>query len=465
MSTIRKLDIESVYLNLPVLFQNLLVSLEGWILKRRRYGRSYDKIYTDISKREALQGDDLRGYQRRRLGDFLRVAASSPFWAGRFKNFGVNIESENPFSEIEKLPVLSKETVKENIGGILPKMVSTTGLLRCHTSGTTGSGLIFWETPQAEKERWATWWRYRMWHGINFDTWCGYFGGRTLVPLHQTRSPLWRVNLPGKQLMFSAYHLSPETAKVYVSALQERRIPWLHGYPSILALLANYMLEQRIAPLPSVRIITVGAESLLPQQRNIIERAFNVPVYQHYGLAESVANISECRHGCLHVDEDFSWVEFLPINGEDGVYKIIGTNWTNPAFPLIRYDTGDIARISPGPCSCGCRGRLVLEIDGRREDYVVLPNGAHIGRLDHIFKELIHIREAQIYQREFGSVTIRVVKGSGYDDTREEERLLLEVRKRLGKDIDIKIEYLDHLQRSPSGKLRLVISDIPSMKV
>ena len=33
-------------------------------------------------------------------------------------------------------------------------------------------------------------------------------------------------------------------------------------------------------------------------------------------------------------------------------------------------------------------------------DYVVLSNGAVVGQLDHIFKNLVNIREAQIYQKQ-----------------------------------------------------------------
>lgn len=328
-----------------------------------------------------------------------------------------------------------------------------------HTSGTTGGGLRFATTLQAVQEQWAIWWRYRRWHGIEIDTWCGYFGGRSVVPLSQIRPPFWRYNHPGKQILFSAYHMSQTNLGAYVDELRRRRPPWLHGYPSLLALLAAYVLEKGTDLDYKVRWVTVGAENLLPQQADLIQRAFGVRPKQHYGMAEAVANISGCEYGMLHVDEDLAAVEFLP-NPDGPGFKVIGTNFTNLATPLLRYDTEDIATLNDKTCPCGRPGRVVASIDGRHEDYVILKNGARLGRMDHIFKDMINIREAQIYQRQAGEITIRVVRGARYTNA-DEARLLGEARKRVGAGADISIEYVESIERSKTGKLRFVISEIP----
>jgi phenylacetate-CoA ligase len=265
--------------------------------------------------------------------------------------------------------------------------------------------------------------------------------------------------------MFSAYHLSEATAPSYIAAMVEHGITWLHGYPSILSLLAGYVIDQKINPLPSIKITTTGAESLLPHQRQLIREGFKSRVVQHYGQAEGVANFSECERGSLHVDEDFAWVEFVPVQDDKNLFRIIGTNWANPAFPLIRYDSGDIATLSDLRCPCGRPGRIVASVDGRKEDYLILPNGVKIGRLDHIFKDLVHIREAQIVQTEKGSAVFKVVKGTDYDSSGSEKKLLEEARKRLGNDIKLGVEYVDTIPRTRSGKLRFVVSELEEGKL
>src|SRR5690606_40913392 len=69
-------------------------------------------------------------------------------------------------------------------------------------------------------EQWAIWWRYRRWHGIEPGTWCAYFGGRSLVPFKASKPPFWRYNIPARQVMFSAYHMSPENLRAYVDELR-----------------------------------------------------------------------------------------------------------------------------------------------------------------------------------------------------------------------------------------------------
>jgi phenylacetate-CoA ligase len=450
---------ERIYLTFPIWLQNFVISIEGRRLSKRRYDAIYDFLFQAANHNWRLDGKDMYKLQKVRLSSFLKIASWVPFWKDRFCKYAVDPQSKDPITEIQKLPILSKEEVKDNLARIVPGSYSEETIL-CHTSGTTGSGLFFPVTRIAEREQWAVWWRYRQSHGIDRSTWCGYFGGRSIVPLGQRTPPFWRINNPVRQIMFSAYHLCENTAGIYLQAIRKNGISWLHGYPSILSVLAAYAIDNKIEFGTQVRIVTTGAESLFPHQRQHIRKAFNAKVFQHYGQAEGVANFSECHCGRLHVDEDYSFVEFVPLEAMKQVYRVIGTNWTNSAFPLIRYDTGDLARLDSVSCPCGRLGRIVASVDGRKEDYLILPNGVRVGRLDHIFKNLIHVREAQIYQKEMRSVIFRVVKGSGYDEHKEEQRLFVEARKRLGNEIRITIEYRDQLPRSKSGKLRFVVSDI-----
>ena len=416
-------------------------------------------MLADSIERAALAPEMLRAYQAARLGELFRSAVQTPFWNERFSQYSIDPKVDDPFVEINKLPVLTKDEAKSNVARISNQSYPRRELISRHTSGTTGSGLVFTGTRLSEQETWAVWWRYRLWHGITRDTWCGYFGGRSVVPASQARPPFWRTNYAGRQIMFSAYHLNERNAASYLDCLRMRKVSWLHGYPSVLSLLASFISDRSLEPLQSVRIVTTGAESLSDAQRAQIERAFGAKVREHYGQAETVANISECEAGSLHVDEDFSLVEFEPLSTLPGRYRIIGTNWVNPAFPLFRYDTGDVASLDEkATCSCGRSGRIVSQIDGRIEDYLVLPDGTKIGRLDHIFKDCINIREAQIYQAHDGRISFRIVKGDQYG-ARDQAQLEAEVRKRLGSDIDFDIQYYPEITRTASGKLRFVVSD------
>jgi len=455
---------EKIYQRLPIRLQNVVCSWIGWRRIRARFGRGFRLYLQQAEERMQWPEDRLLAYRDQRLHEVVQYCAKTvPYYRKLFDRIGIAPKQIRTLEDLQQLPVLTKSQVQQAAQEILSEAVPPREILMTHTSGTTGGGLKFPTTFDAKQQQWAIWWRYRRWHGFDRGAWFGYFGGRSVVPLTQVVPPFWRENRPGHQVFFSGYHMSQKNLPAYAAELRRRQLPWLHGYPSLLALMAGEILESGIDLGYQIRGITVSAENLLPQQAHLIERAFGVRPKQHYGLEEAVANISECEHGTLHVDEDFSAVEFLP--NEDGPgHRIVGTGFTNLATPLLRYDTQDVVILSDAKCPCGRPGRIVESIDGRCEDYVVLKSGARVGRLDHVFKDLSEIREAQVYQRRAGEILIRVVRADDYTE-KDEKRLLEEMRYRVGEDMEIRIEYVERVPRSPTGKLRLVVSDLKEGKL
>jgi len=456
--------LEAVYQRLPIWMQHAICSGIGWRVQRTRFGPGFRRHLEQAEERMKWSQDRLLAYRDERLRAFVgHCAKTVPYYGKLFDRLGIKPEQIRTAEDLKQLPVLTKEEVQANHPNLLSKAVPWRRRLIVRTSGTTGSSLNFATTLDAIQQQWAVWWRYRRWHGIEPGTWHGVFGGRSVVPLTQKSPPFWRDNLPGRQIFFSGYHMSPENLPAYVEEIRRRQLPWLHGFPSLLTLLAIHLLETDTELGYPVRLATMGAETLLPQQADLIERAFGVRPRQHYGQIEGVGNISECRQGRLHVDEDFAAVEFLP-NPDGPGYRILGTNLSNPATPMLRYDTKDVVMLSDAPCPCGLPGRIVQSIDGRCDDYVVLKNGTQVGRIGRIFMHVKNIREAQVYQKQAGEVFIRVARSDGYT-AQDEKDLLREARLRLGEDAEIHVEYHDRLQRSAAGKLRLVVSDIKRGKM
>jgi len=131
-------------------------------------------------------------------------------------------------------------------------------------------------------------------------------------------------------------------------------------------------------------------------------------------------------------------------------------------MPLIRYVTGDVAIPLPedDKCPCGRGGRLVESVTGRVEDYVVTPEGKYVGRMDHIFKGVKNVKEAQIVQPSREKIIVRVVKDSAYGKV-DEEALLRNSRERLGNKIKIDFDYVEQIERTKTGKFRFIVSEIP----
>ena len=240
------MDLEHLYTRLPIFLQNAAVSMEGFKINRWRYGGNFGKVLADCIERSTLDPETLHAYQAARLTAHFRSAARTPFWNAQFAEHGVDTGAVDPVGELVKLPVLTKTEVRQQVATISNRSFPRRELISRHTSGTTGSGLVFPGTRLSEQETWAVWWRYRLTHGIARDSWCAYFGGRSVVPAKQTAPPFWRTNYPGRQLMFSAYHLNEKHASSYLDCLRHCKILWLHGYPSVLALLASIVVDRSL---------------------------------------------------------------------------------------------------------------------------------------------------------------------------------------------------------------------------
>ena len=446
-----------LYNHLPVPIQNLACSIEGYKIFKNRYTSYFWKCletYEELAKRSY---DERCSYRDHRLNEMVQYCYSYiPYYRKIFDEGGINPNAIKSPNDLSVRPLLTKEEVRQDPESFTPNgLASDLKVITQHSSGTTGAGFVFNTTYEALSDQWALWWRYRRGLGIPFSEPCAVFGGRPVIPPKKKTEPFYRINKPNSQYMFSQYHLNSSTISDYVKELRRIKVRWIHGYPSVLALLAKFMVEHDITL--SMDWVTTGAENLLDSQKDIIEKAFGVRPYQHYGLSEAVANFSENIDGEMYVDEEFSAVEFLP-QKESEHFSVVGTTLNNFAMPLLRYVVNDEVDFKET-----VKGRKIIAIDGRKEDYVVLSNGERVGRLDHLFKDSVNIREAQIQQKIPGEIDILLNVNSDFN-SRDEDFIRLEISSRMS-GIKANFIYVDKIPRTKSGKLRLVVSDIREGKL
>ena len=354
-------------------------------------------------------------------------------------------------ADLSSWPVLDKATVAASPRSFQSEETRRERLLHFQSRGTTGTPLTVICDPQAYQTEMAFRWRHRAWAGIAFGSRAAYVAGHQVIPAGRRRPPFWVFDRCENRMLFSSYHIGELTLPHYLRALERFNPDLLHGYPSSLFLLANAALRTKSFIRP--RAIITASETLLEHQRAAIERAFGTKVYNWYGQTELTCNIVECREGRLHTRPDYGVLEVL----SDGTMVATGLN--NMAMPLIRYRTGDRARLGEGCCSCGCRFPLVEAIEGRSEDYIVTPEGFAVGRLDHIFKGVRGVLEAQVVQPNLNTIVLRIVRGEEYARGAE-EHIRSEARGRLGELMSIRFEYVPVIERAPGGKFRFIVSHL-----
>lgn len=170
----------------------------------------------------------------------------------------------------------------------------------------------------------------------------------------------------------------------YIKGLEKYKPEFWHGYPSSFLPLAQYLIDNDIKLSFCPKYIQLSSENVTEAQLDKMGRAFGTRPIQGYAMTEQVATFREYPDGHMYVIEDLYAVEFLETETPE-VYRVVGTNLTNYAMPLLRYDTRDLVRYKETE-----KGREILHIDGREEDNIKLRSGV-IRRLCIVFSIYCYI--------------------------------------------------------------------------
>lgn len=463
MRSMSELAERYVFDYLPVSTQNLFVSMAGQQRFRNRFSEHF---HTTLENwQQTLDGPEalLKEMQRDRLQRLVeRAREHSPF----YKDIPAPSYARDPGEAIEetlaRLPILEKKKYRDNTDSIVTCDIPSRQLRRGMTSGTTGTALRLYYTRETEAEEYATVWRLRKQLGVGLHDPHFTFTGKIIVPVTQSVPPFWRNNSYSNQILFSLYHMSPENLELYVDRLHETDAVYVNGYPSALHLVAREMLAKGTTlTRGQLKAVFTSSESLLSFQRDDIEEAFGAKVWDRYGSAEFAVSMTGCPERNLHVDMEYCIVEVEAIEETDEWVRgqLLVTGLANSATPFIRYRIGDVGTRLKQPCPCGRPGDVFRDVDGRVEDFIVTPSGRKIGRMDHIFKSMDQVEEAQILQTTREEIEVIFVPGPRFDAATE-AKLRREIRSRLGDEIGVRLEGVSEIAREPNGKFRAVKSTI-----
>ena len=440
-----------MYNSLPVFAQNFACTVQGGLITKRRYSPYFEKRLNHYLKTGQYNLEQVQEYQNKHLSHLVKHAYETvPYYRKEFDECGFNPYKFKHADELSVLPIITKDVLKEHIQDFISTAKLKSKTFVHLTGGTTGKSLPYYTTFHEQSEQWAVWWRYRNNLGIKRTDWCGEFGSKLVVPVSRRNPPYWRFDYAGHRLFFSPYHLNADTVKDYARELG--KVKWIHGYTSKLADMAYQLVESGIT-IP-MDFVTIGAENMYDSQKNILERAFGSHVYQHYGMTEGSANISQGLDGTMRVDEDFSYVEFI-WNGTD--YSIIGTNFHYYCMPLIRYCTGDYGKLSDKQDG---GFRIVKSLHVRDSEFVVTNIGTKVTAVEfdeEIFAKIPHIAEAQVVQKSKDELEIRVVRLERYHKE-DEEMLFRRLRDVVGAEMKYRIVYLKNLEKAANGKFKLILN-------
>lgn len=259
------------------------------------------------------------------------------------------------------------------------------------------------------------------------------------------------------------YHLTRQTVKRVLSLIRHYKPVALYGFTSMLEFIAQETLAMNSCPPPGcVYLAWNGGEMLFPEQTEVFQKAFVVPILNLYGGRELSTTACQYQGGDpLHVLRPWNFVELVDDNGkpvgphEPG--RLICTSTICRGTPFLRYEVGDFADYDPVHCDeSGIRA--LRQIQGRTASVITLPNGKRVHTLywNHLIKEFEEIRQFQIVIKNDGSLLF-LLKGAGFSVDREAQ-MRNTLQGFLG-NLRLQFSWVDSIPITPQGKLVQVVRE------
>jgi len=410
--------------------------------------------------------------QTRKLADLLvHTVTRIPYYREHLGDLTPETIRADPHGSLLEFPILEREMVHDHLDDLYIDMGR--GVIRDHTSGSTGMPLNFIRDRESVGAALATTQLTQEWESVERGERRTRLWGAAF-DLEAARTPMKRLmNLIYARTVLDCYEMNDVVTRQYIDLLNRQPPVLLEGYPSAIYETALFA-EQHDLPLPRPRAITVSGAMVYDHMRNKMEEAFHAPVFNHYGNREIGLLSAECeQHEGMHVCGETVILEVVDESntrvpdGEEG--EVIATHFWNYTMPFVRYRTGDRGVMGTRLCTCGRVYPFLERVIGRTGACFMRRDGTVI--IPEFFIQLLaweidspDIRKFQVVQEDVDRITVRMVPQPGKNGYSEEDRALIRQRMSEGMNgpVDVEFVVVDDIPQTRSGKYHFTISKIVS---
>lgn len=436
-------------------------------LQERILGRPSFRILPELLQSERWTSERIQQLQLNRLQQTIRSAyAHTSYWRELMDEKKIRPDDINSLDDLNRFPLLDKNTLRERREEMVWREEGKR-LQLVRTSGSTNEALEFYTSSTREAHINAARMRGHEWLGIRRGEKELYYWGSPVELSKQDRIKHFRDWLINDGLT-NGFEVTPKRLKKNFLQWLNWQPKCIFGYPSTFALTVT-MAESMGLDLTALKrrglaAIITTSEMLSDVDRHLISDGFGVPVYDSYGLREAGLIGHECDQGTMHcMDEQVILETINPetLKPTDGQGELVVTNIVGPAFPVIRYRTGDIVTLSTKPCACGRNLSRIQISGGRAVEFIVTKTGKWVVGYSFIYiaRSVKGIIKFQVIQEKIGEILICLVvdhrfPADGIDQVQKK------ATQRLGGDDKITVEIVDDIKPARSGKYRPVISKV-----
>ena len=412
--------------------------------------------YHQINEMNMWTKQQVLDWQNQHLRDFVRHAYEhTKYYKELFDSLGLKPEDIRTAEDLKKLPILTKDIIRSRYDDFIPDNLSQLPHRQDRTGGTTGEPMRFltsedtWGYVTAAKM--VAWKTTPYKYGDKFAA----LGSASI--LKEKPSLVRRIyDWIRQEYPMNSMSLNNELCQKYIDTMRKEGIHYIYGYASSIYLLAKYAHDNQV-DVSFIKGAYTTSENLTPSYRTMIEKTFGCRVMDCYGCRDAGVACYEIKPSEYYVG--YASIIELIDELEDGTGTAISTNILNLAFPMIRYEYGDMIRFHKNPTEYN--GQVIEQVLGRKSDVLRLDNGQVLTspgftvlmkKFDIVAYDIQKINGSEV------KVKVQIVKNKW---TNQQEQVLMnEMQRFVGVGCACTIEYVDHFEPLKNGKRRYFMNDL-----
>ncbi|MDO5701975.1 MAG: phenylacetate--CoA ligase family protein [Lachnospiraceae bacterium] len=262
-------------------------------------------------------------------------------------------------------------------------------------------------------------------------------------------------------IMMDSSSLSDEAIDEMLTCIKNEKVKCLIGYSSALGEISRYVKEHDVKTDGfSVHSIIPISEMMPDGVREQLKKQFGCTVMPWYSNEENgIMGITGRDDNSYYINSESYFYEFLKMDSdepaEEGeLARVVITDLTNEAFPILRYDNGDTA--VAGRIEKNGRFKLFLrELYGRRSDILYDTSGRPVTAYV-ITNNLWNVEGVSQYRFLQTGLRNYELRLNGDSSRIDEAEILGRIAPYFGNDADIKVTYVDEIPVLASGKRKYI---------
>lgn len=448
------------------MYRQTIANNIGFPLQDITTGTRIPETLVFLSESQYWDETRMREYRIHKLKLIIDHAYKNvPYYREAFDKTKLKPSDINDLTDLYKIPVVTRENFGSRNTDFIARGVKSRHIKAGKTGGTTGSPVNVLKDASDRTLTWASYYRWYSWMGISMgEKSLTFWGARNVTGNNVYENIKQRViNCLQNTVVINSFNITRGHLPSVIDKINKTKPVLIKGYLSSLLFLADYMKENKVRLSFPLKALSSTTETLLPNNRKMLEEIFRVPVFDQYGCGEVSGIAYECsHHKGMHLTQEHVIAETLDDTGNPVIKEgnVVITNLDNFIMPFIRYANGDVATLSETRCSCGVTLPLMVSVDGRASDVIILKNDARVHGVfftDILYEKGIftdRIQRFQVFQEKPGEIEFRI-ESSKVIDTETDNLLYTTMSKYFNR---VEIVRSGRLENEPNGKFKYIKS-------